>query len=157
MMAANAGRAHDALGNSSLAGCPPSAGLVTNWNQAVALEALRELRCELCDPSVDAQTASALTEHWETATPTTLAVANTSSRSSDCLKKIWFDGLVHDKIALRHLSSRVSVSQVDVETNDPLDIGRYNIHEPVDATPCLTDVEGTAVLSGNASRLINLH
>jgi aminocarboxymuconate-semialdehyde decarboxylase len=70
------------------------------------------------------------------------------------LKRIWFDSIVYDPMALRHLIDRVGVSQVVVGTDYPFDMGHYDMHELVDATPGLSEEERAAVLGGNAAQLI---
>lgn len=82
------------------------------------------------------------------------AAADTSRRPGDWLRQIWFDSLVYEPIALRHLVDRVGVSQVVVGTDYPFDMGHYDIHTLVDATPGLTDDERVAILGGNAAALI---
>jgi aminocarboxymuconate-semialdehyde decarboxylase len=82
------------------------------------------------------------------------AAADTSRAPGDWLRQIWFDSLVYEPIALRHLVDRVGVSQVVVGTDYPFDMGHYDIHALVDATPGLTDDERGAILGGNAAALI---
>ena len=82
------------------------------------------------------------------------AAAQTQHKPSDHLKRIWFDSLVYDPMALRHLIDRVGVSQVVVGTDYPFDMGHYDIHTLVDATSGLSEEDRSAVLGGNAAQLI---
>jgi aminocarboxymuconate-semialdehyde decarboxylase len=71
------------------------------------------------------------------------------------LKRIWFDTVVYDPLALRHLIERVGASQVVIGTDYPFDMGYYDVHELVDSVPGLSDAERGAILGGNAAKLIN--
>lgn len=82
------------------------------------------------------------------------AAADTKRRPSEHLKRIWFDSVVYDPMALRHLVDRVGASQVVVGTDYPFDMGHYDIHTLVDATPGLSDDERAAILGGNAATLV---
>ena len=82
------------------------------------------------------------------------AAADTQRKPSDHLKRIWFDSVVYDPMALRHLIDRVGVSQVVVGTDYPFDMGHYDMHELVDATVGLSEEERAAILGGNAAQLI---
>ena len=82
------------------------------------------------------------------------AAAQTKHKPSDHLKRIWFDSLVYDPMALRHLIDRVGVSQVVVGTDYPFDMGHYDIHTLVDATTGLSEEDRSAILGGNAAQLI---
>jgi aminocarboxymuconate-semialdehyde decarboxylase len=70
------------------------------------------------------------------------------------LKRIWFDSIVYDPMALRQLIDRVGVSQVVVGTDYPFDMGHYSPHELVDAVAGLTPADREAIFSGNALALI---
>jgi aminocarboxymuconate-semialdehyde decarboxylase len=85
------------------------------------------------------------------------AAADARRKPSDHLKRIWFDSLVYDPTALRHLIDRVGVSQVVIGTDYPFDMGHYDMHALVDATPGLTEEERAAILGGNAARLVGWH
>lgn len=76
------------------------------------------------------------------------------TRPSELLKRIWFDSVVYDTVALRHLVERVGASQVVVGTDYPFDMGHYQIHDLVDNTPGLSAEDRAAILGGNAARLI---
>ncbi len=81
------------------------------------------------------------------------AAASTKLPPSDYLKKIWFDSVVYDPLALRHLVDRVGASQIVIGTDYPFDMGHYDVHALVDDTPGLSDEERVAILGGNAARL----
>lgn len=83
------------------------------------------------------------------------AAANTRVRPGDWLKRIWFDSVVYDPLALRHLVDRVGASQVVVGTDYPFDMGHYDVHALVDEIPGLTEEQRAAILGGNAARLID--
>jgi aminocarboxymuconate-semialdehyde decarboxylase len=82
------------------------------------------------------------------------AAADTQRKPSEHLKRIWFDSVVYDTMALRHLIERVGVSQVVVGTDYPFDMGHYDMFALIDATPGLTEEERTAILGGNAAQLV---
>lgn len=83
------------------------------------------------------------------------AAVECRSKPSDLLKRIWFDSVVYDTLALRHLVDRVGASQVVIGTDYPFDMGQYEVHQLVDNTPGLTEQERAAILGGNAARLID--
>lgn len=83
------------------------------------------------------------------------AAADNATPPGELLRRIWFDSLVYDPIALRHLVDRVGVSQVVVGTDYPFDMGHYDMHALVDGTPGLTEAERGDILGGNAARLID--
>ena len=85
------------------------------------------------------------------------AAADVRRKPSDHLKRIWFDSLVYDPMALRHLIDRVGASQVVVGTDYPFDMGHYDMHALVDATPGLSKEERAAILGGNAAQLLGWH
>lgn len=82
--------------------------------------------------------------------------ARTQCRSSpgELLKRVWFDTVVYDSLALRHLVDRVGASQVVVGTDYPFDMGHYAVHELVEGTPGLSEQERAAILGGNAAGLV---
>jgi aminocarboxymuconate-semialdehyde decarboxylase len=82
------------------------------------------------------------------------AAARTKHKPSDYLQRIWFDSVVYDPMALRHLIDRVGVSQVVIGTDYPFDMGHYDMFALVDATPGLSEEERAAVLGGNAAQLV---
>lgn len=82
------------------------------------------------------------------------AAVTTKQAPGEYLKKIWFDTVVYDATALRHLVDRVGAAQVVVGTDYPFDMGWYDVHALVDATPGLSEAEREAILGGNAARLI---
>jgi aminocarboxymuconate-semialdehyde decarboxylase len=73
---------------------------------------------------------------------------------SEYLKRIWFDCLVYSPRAVRALIDAVGVSQVVVGTDYPFDMGYYDVHALIRATPGLTADERAAILGGNAESLL---
>jgi aminocarboxymuconate-semialdehyde decarboxylase len=70
------------------------------------------------------------------------------------LRKIWFDSLVYEPMALRRLIDQVGASQVVVGTDYPFDMGHYTPRELVNAVPGLDADDRRAILSQNALELI---
>lgn len=70
------------------------------------------------------------------------------------LKKIWFDSLVYEPLALRRLIDQVGASQVVVGTDYPFDMGHYTPRALLGAVPGLTAEERRAILSLNALELV---
>ena len=71
------------------------------------------------------------------------------------MKQIFFDSLVFTPEALRHLVAEVGSSQVVIGTDHPIP---WNPH-PVDhvmATKSLSAKEKTAILSGNAAKMLGI-
>ena len=82
------------------------------------------------------------------------AAVELKHRPSEPLKRIWYDTVVYDAMALRHLIERVGASQVVVGTDYPFDMGSYEIHRLVADTTGLSAQDRANVLGGNAARLI---
>jgi aminocarboxymuconate-semialdehyde decarboxylase len=80
----------------------------------------------------------------------------TAAPPSAYLRRIWFDSLVYSPTALRALIDQVGASQVVVGTDYPFDMGHYDIHALVSATPGLTTEERSAILGGTIERLLGL-
>lgn len=91
-------------------------------------------------------------DHAHTARPE--ARADTATRPSEHLRRIWFDSLVYEPMALRHLIDRVGASQVVLGTDYPFDMGHYDMHDLVEATPGLSEAERAGILGANAAALI---
>jgi aminocarboxymuconate-semialdehyde decarboxylase len=72
------------------------------------------------------------------------------------LKQIWFDHLVYEPEALRHLVAEVGASQVVIGTDYPFDMGHYAIAGLLEAVPGLSGEERDAILHGNAERLLGM-
>ena len=70
------------------------------------------------------------------------------------LKKIWFDTVVYEPMALRHLIERVGVDRVVVGTDYPFDMGCYDVHDLVERTAGLSDADRASILGENAAKLI---
>jgi aminocarboxymuconate-semialdehyde decarboxylase len=76
-------------------------------------------------------------------------------KPTEYLNQIFFDSLVFTPEALRHLVAQVGSSQVVIGTDHPIP---WNEH-PVDhimATKTLSDKQKTAILSGNAAKLLDI-
>jgi aminocarboxymuconate-semialdehyde decarboxylase len=82
------------------------------------------------------------------------AALNLRMKPSEHLKRIWFDTVIYEASHLRHLIDRVGISQIVIGTDYPFDMGTYDVHGLVDATPALSDSDRAAILGGNAARLI---
>lgn len=76
---------------------------------------------------------------------------------AEYLKRLYFDSLVYSPEALRRLVSQVGSGQVVIGTDYPFDMGHYDVHALVDATPGLSEAEKAAILGGNAARLLGLN
>ncbi|MFT4046784.1 MAG: amidohydrolase family protein [Solimonas sp.] len=72
------------------------------------------------------------------------------------LKQIFFDSLVYSSDALRQLIDHVGVGQIVVGTDYPFDMGHYDIHAIVGATPDLSDAERAAILGDTAASLLGI-
>jgi aminocarboxymuconate-semialdehyde decarboxylase len=72
------------------------------------------------------------------------------------LKGIWFDSVVYDGMALRHLIDRVGASQVVVGTDYPFDMGDFAPNDLISTLTSLTESERDALLAGNALGLLGL-
>jgi aminocarboxymuconate-semialdehyde decarboxylase len=84
------------------------------------------------------------------------AKAGAKHRPVEYLRKMWFDTLVYEPEALRHLVNVVGASQVVVGSDYPFDMGHYDPHGLVGSMPGLTEEEATAILGGNAAALLGL-
>jgi aminocarboxymuconate-semialdehyde decarboxylase len=69
---------------------------------------------------------------------------------------MWFDTLVYEPEGLRHLIEVVGASQPVVGSDYPFDMGHYDPHGLLAATQGLTAAELSAILGGNAARLLGL-
>ncbi len=70
------------------------------------------------------------------------------------LKGIWFDSVVYDATALRHLIDRVGAKQVVIGTDYPFDMGHYAPHELIGSLDSLSDEERRDILGANALGLL---
>jgi aminocarboxymuconate-semialdehyde decarboxylase len=83
--------------------------------------------------------------------------ARTMARApSEYLRQLFFDSLVYTPDALRHLINQVGASQVVVGTDYPFDMGAYDVHALIAGVAGLTETDRTAILGGNAVRLLGL-
>lgn len=75
---------------------------------------------------------------------------------SEYMRQIWFDTVVYQPTALRHLIEQVGVEQVVVGTDYPFDMGHYQIHQLLNEVEGL-DAEGREkILGGNARKLLGV-
>jgi aminocarboxymuconate-semialdehyde decarboxylase len=72
------------------------------------------------------------------------------------LRKIWFDTLVYEPEALRHLVNVVGASQVLLGTDYPFDMGHYEPHQLLARTADLTESQSAAILGKNAAALLGI-
>jgi aminocarboxymuconate-semialdehyde decarboxylase len=84
------------------------------------------------------------------------AAANSAHLPVEYLRRMWFDTLVYEPEALRSLINVVGTSQLVVGTDYPFDMGHYDPHGLLEATPGLTAAELAAILGGNATSLLGL-
>jgi aminocarboxymuconate-semialdehyde decarboxylase len=82
------------------------------------------------------------------------AAVATSTPPSDHLKRIWYDSVVYDGMALKHLIDRVGVGQVVIGTDYPFDMGNYEVHDLIAQVPDLDESARASILGGNAAKLI---
>jgi len=74
----------------------------------------------------------------------------------DYLQRIWFDSVVYDPQALRHLIDTVGVTQVVAGTDYPFDMGSYDLAQLLSRVPGLDEAGQRAILGGNARQLLRL-
>jgi aminocarboxymuconate-semialdehyde decarboxylase len=85
------------------------------------------------------------------------AKAGAKLRPIEYLRKMWFDTLVYEPEALRHLVNVVGASQVVVGSDYPFDMGHDDPNGLIGSTPGLTEEEAAAILGGNAAALLGLN
>lgn len=85
------------------------------------------------------------------------ARAQASQSPIDYLRRIWFDTLVYEPQALRHLIDVVGASQLVVGTDYPFDMGHEDPRGLLAATGGLSDAERAAILGGNALSLLGMN
>jgi aminocarboxymuconate-semialdehyde decarboxylase len=95
------------------------------------------------------------TNHGHDVRPEAKAAARL--RPVEYLRKMWFDTLVYEPEALRHLVNVVGASQVVVGSDYPFDMGHYDPHGLIGSTPGITEDEAAAILGGNAATLLGLN
>ncbi len=71
------------------------------------------------------------------------------------LRRMWFDTLVYEPEALRHLVNVVGASQLVVGSDYPFDMGHYDPHGLMGAAG-LSQSDREAILGGNAAELLGL-
>jgi aminocarboxymuconate-semialdehyde decarboxylase len=72
------------------------------------------------------------------------------------LKRIWFDTVVYEPLALRNLIEEVGVSQLVVGTDYPYDMGSWDVAGLLSAVPGLDHAGRADIAAGNARRLLGL-
>lgn len=75
---------------------------------------------------------------------------------ADYLRRLWFDSVVYEPAAVRHLIDAVGLSQVVLGTDYPFDMGSYEPGALVAAVPGLDATGQAAILAGNAARLLKI-
>jgi aminocarboxymuconate-semialdehyde decarboxylase len=85
------------------------------------------------------------------------ARAQASRAPVDYLRRIWFDTLVYEPQALRHLIDVVGVSQLVVGTDYPFDMGHEDPRGLIAATGGLSEQDRAAILGGNALSLLGMN
>jgi aminocarboxymuconate-semialdehyde decarboxylase len=76
-------------------------------------------------------------------------------KPTEYLNQLYFDALVFTPEALRHLVAQVGASQIVLGSDHPIPWEQHPV-DHVFATETLTDDEKTAILGGNAARLLGL-
>jgi len=84
------------------------------------------------------------------------AQRHAKSSPGEYLRNIWFDTLVYEPEALRHLVNTVGASQLVVGTDYPFDMGHYDPHGLLAATAGLDEAQTIAILGGNALALLGI-
>jgi aminocarboxymuconate-semialdehyde decarboxylase len=74
----------------------------------------------------------------------------------DYLRRMWFDTLVYEPEALRHLINVVGATRLVVGSDYPFDMGQYDPHGLLALVPGLDDAQRAAILGGNAAALLGL-
>jgi aminocarboxymuconate-semialdehyde decarboxylase len=75
---------------------------------------------------------------------------------SEYLRRLYFDTLVYSPETLGHLIREVGASQLLVGTDYPFDMGSYDVHGLLGGVIDLGEQERSAILGGNAARLLGL-
>jgi aminocarboxymuconate-semialdehyde decarboxylase len=85
------------------------------------------------------------------------ARADAAQPPVEYLRKIWFDTLVYEPETLRHLVETVGAAQLVVGSDYPFDIGHEDPHGLLANTPGLSESQRSAILGGNALKLLGMH
>jgi aminocarboxymuconate-semialdehyde decarboxylase len=75
---------------------------------------------------------------------------------SDCLRRLYFDNLLHSDPATRYLIDTVGIDRVVLGTDYPADMGPREPVEPVLASTAFTDAEKRALLGTSLAGLLGL-
>jgi aminocarboxymuconate-semialdehyde decarboxylase len=81
--------------------------------------------------------------------------ARTSTPPTELLRRLFFDTITFNSLALRYLIDLVGVEQIVLGTDAPFDMGDEDPLQTVGAIPDLKAEERTAILAGTASRLLD--
>jgi len=77
-------------------------------------------------------------------------------KPSEYLKQLYYDTMVFTPEALRHLAAEVGASQLVVGTDHPYPWTKTAV-DHVLSTPGLSDADKTAILQGNAAKLLGIN
>lgn len=80
--------------------------------------------------------------------------AAAGSMPTEYLRRLYFDSLTHDELALRHLIDRVGVEHVVLGTDDPADMAQDDPVTWLEACSSIRPAERRAVLGGNLTRVL---
>jgi aminocarboxymuconate-semialdehyde decarboxylase len=72
----------------------------------------------------------------------------------DYLRQIWFDNLVYEPEALRHLIQEAGIDQVVTGSDYPFDMGEYSFSDLLDSVPGLSQDDHEGIAWRNAERLL---
>jgi aminocarboxymuconate-semialdehyde decarboxylase len=75
---------------------------------------------------------------------------------TEYLRRVHFDSITHSPLALSYLIALVGVERILLGTDDPMDMGERTPRRFVEAIPGLDSAGRTAILGGNAMRLLGL-
>jgi aminocarboxymuconate-semialdehyde decarboxylase len=104
-----------------------------------ALDDLRDLRMLLAHGGGFLPYQIGRFQHGHAVRPDTAAV--TRSKPFDMFKRFYFDALIHDPRAIRHLLNVVGSDRVVIGTDAPFDMGEEHPIDRIEAVPGLTDKE----------------
>jgi aminocarboxymuconate-semialdehyde decarboxylase len=77
-------------------------------------------------------------------------------KPSEYLKQVYYDTMVFTAEALRHLAAEVGTSQLVIGTDSPYPWTKTAV-DHVLSTPSLSDADKTAILQGNAAKLLGIN
>lgn len=77
-------------------------------------------------------------------------------RPGDYLRQIWFDNLVYEPEALRHLVREAGIEQIVTGSDYPFDMGQYRFSDLLEQVPGLSCDDRERIAYRNAERLLGL-